>query len=80
MNPIHTTLAAVAALAAAGQIKKRGSRNATTSDAFRRWFGNSQVVDRTNNPLVVYHGTPDMRKIWKKRKKLVRYDFSFFYI
>ncbi len=28
MNPIHTTLAAVAALAAAGAVQKRGSRNA----------------------------------------------------
>ena len=65
MTPIHLTLAAVAALAAAGAAKKRGSRNATTSDAFRRWFGDSQVVDRAGNPLVVYHGTPDMRKIWK---------------
>tara|TARA_Y100000389_G_C17460744_1_gene521462 strand:- start:2590 stop:3261 length:672 start_codon:yes stop_codon:yes gene_type:complete len=65
MNPIHTTLAAVAALAAAGAAQKRGSRNATTSDAFRRWFGDSQVVDRAGNPLVVYHGAPDMRKIWE---------------
>ena len=29
--------------------------------AFRRWFGNSVVVDREGNPLVVYHGAPDVR-------------------
>ena len=57
MTPIHLTLAAVAALAAAGAAKKRGSRNATTSDAFRRWFGNSEIVDDDGKPLVVYHGT-----------------------
>lgn len=27
------------------------------SDAFRKWFGNSKVVDENGNPLVVYHGT-----------------------
>ena len=27
------------------------------SDAFRAWFGDSQVVDDNGNPLVVYHGT-----------------------
>lgn len=27
------------------------------NDAFRRWFRNSQVVDGSGNPLVVYHGT-----------------------
>lgn len=25
--------------------------------AFRRWFGDSKVVDKAGNPLVVYHGT-----------------------
>ncbi len=57
MNPAHLTLAAVAALAAAGAVQKRGSRNATNSDAFRRWFGDSQVVDEQGAPLVVYRGT-----------------------
>lgn len=28
-----------------------------TSPAFRRWFGDSAVVDRGGRPLVVYHGT-----------------------
>lgn len=27
------------------------------SDAFKRWFGDSKVVDEAGNPLVVYHGT-----------------------
>lgn len=29
----------------------------TDSPAFRRWFGDSKVVDADGNPLVVYHGT-----------------------
>ncbi len=26
---------------------------------FRRWFGESKVIDTLGKPLVVYHGTPD---------------------
>jgi hypothetical protein len=29
----------------------------TSSPAFRRWFGDSKVVDAQGNPLVVYHGS-----------------------
>lgn len=29
----------------------------TRSEAFKRWFGDSKVVDENGNPLVVYHGT-----------------------
>lgn len=34
------------------------------SDAFRRWFGDSKVVDASGQPLVVYHGAPDVRGIF----------------
>lgn len=37
-----------------------GASNAshvTDSDAFKRWFGDSKVVDSDGKPLVVYHGT-----------------------
>lgn len=33
----------------------------TDSPAFRRWFGDSKVVDASGAPLVVYHGSPDAR-------------------
>ena len=38
---------------------KRGSRatNPTSTRAFRRWFGESKVVDAEGRPLVVFHGT-----------------------
>lgn len=29
----------------------------TESEAFKRWFGDSKVVDENGQPLVVYHGT-----------------------
>jgi diguanylate cyclase (GGDEF)-like protein len=29
----------------------------TNTDNFRKWFGNSKVVDENGEPLVVYHGT-----------------------
>lgn len=37
------------------ELKK--SLRAPTTDAFKRWFGDSKVVDADDNPLVVYHGT-----------------------
>lgn len=33
----------------------------TDTPEFRRWFGDSKVVDENGEPLVVYHGTPDGR-------------------
>jgi hypothetical protein len=31
----------------------------TQSKEFKQWFGNSKVVDKSGNPLVVYHGTSE---------------------
>ena len=31
----------------------------TNTPAFKRWFGNSKVVDENGQPLVLYHGTYD---------------------
>lgn len=33
----------------------------TNTPEFKRWFGDSKVVDSSGRPLVVYHGTPDGR-------------------
>jgi len=33
------------------------SRTNTFTDAFRKWFGDSKVVDEEGNPIRVYHGT-----------------------
>ncbi len=42
----------------AGEVMaERDARRITDTPAFRRWFGDSKVVDAQGNPLVVYHGT-----------------------
>ena len=33
----------------------------TATAAFKNWFGDSKVVDANGEPLVVYHGSPDLR-------------------
>jgi GNAT superfamily N-acetyltransferase len=35
-----------------------GTGHRTHSEAFRKWFSGSVVVDRKGDPLVLYHGTP----------------------
>lgn len=46
--------------AAAGEGLPMFSDNAKPrADAFKKWFGRSQVVDKNGKPLVVYHGTTD---------------------
>ena len=35
----------------------RAAERGTSSSAFKKWFGSSQVVDEDDRPLVVYHGT-----------------------
>jgi hypothetical protein len=37
-------------------MKKEGQLK-TTSPQFKKWFGNSKVVDENGKPKVVYHGT-----------------------
>ncbi len=49
--------------AVAGEVRGRANAQASIgsrapqSEAFRRWFGDSKVVDESGQPLVVYHGT-----------------------
>lgn len=38
------------------------------SEAFKRWFGDSKVVDESGQPLVVYHGTHNEFAIFDKGK------------
>lgn len=45
---------------------------------FEKWFGNSKVVDKNGNPLVVYHGTTADIKIFDKSKQDVR-DAGFYF-
>ena len=59
MNGRDLTLSLVGALAVGAALGRRGSRatDPTSTPAFRRWFGESKVVDGAGRPLVVYHGT-----------------------
>jgi hypothetical protein len=34
-----------------------GAKTGPTTEAFKKWFGDSKVVDENGEPLVVYHGT-----------------------
>lgn len=38
-------------------IKTWDTQYSIKSEAFKKWFGESKVVDKQGNPLVVYHGT-----------------------
>lgn len=40
----------------------------TDTPAFRRWFGDSKVVDADGKPLVVYHGTGDVFDVFDNTK------------
>jgi len=33
------------------------SGKATETPEFKRWFGNSKLVDKDGKPLMLYHGT-----------------------
>lgn len=55
------------------------------SDAFKKWFGNSKVVDANGKPLVVYHGTKseidqfDIKKFGTSDEGLAGKGFYFTY-
>lgn len=38
--------------------------NVTNTPAFKRWFGDSKVVESSGAPRVVFHGAPDVRGIF----------------
>lgn len=41
----------------------------TKTPEFKKWFGRSKVVDKSGNPLVVYHGTRSNFSIFRPSKK-----------
>jgi hypothetical protein len=43
--------------AAPAQVKPAAARSAQDTPEFRKWFGDSKVVDSDGKPLVVYHGS-----------------------
>ena len=53
--------------------EKVGAEPQTDTPAFKRWFGDSKVVDKNGNPVVVYHGTDS------KFKKFNTEEGAFFF-
>ena len=49
----------------AADAAKEWQEKGTDSKYFKKWFGNSKVVDENGEPLVVYHGTENNFKIFK---------------
>lgn len=51
-------------------IRYQMRREQTETPEFKRWFGDSKVVDEDGNPLVVYHGTPGKKiNVFGERSK-----------
>ncbi len=48
---------------------KEASKKVTDNPNFVKWFGDSEVVDENGDPLVVYHGTKDVFKGFRKSIK-----------
>lgn len=57
--------------------KKKG----TESKYFKKWFGDSKVVDRNGQPEVVYHGTENNFKIFKNlgQSRQIGANIGFFF-
>lgn len=50
----------------------------TKTAAFKKWFGDSKVVDADGNPIIVYHGSPDVRGILTEGFKARKSGVAFF--
>ncbi len=54
----------------------------TDTEEFKNWFGNSKVVDKDGNPLVVYHGTNDNFTVFDSnitRSKRLNFGKGFYF-
>jgi hypothetical protein len=56
--------------------KVRYSLRNTDTPAFKQWFGDSKVVDKKGDPLVVYHGTDKTFDAFNLRKRGSRVGFQ----
>lgn len=66
-----------AALEGQPMFSRRAREEVTDSPEFKRWFGDSKIVDDDGNPLVVYHGTPRAGfSVFDKGKNTSNYNLS----
>lgn len=49
-------------------IKFPSPRGQTETEAFKKWFGDSRVVDKDGKPLIVYHGSTNDIEAFSKEK------------
>ena len=47
------------------------------SPEFKAWFGNSKIIDKNGNPLIVYHGTKDKFDGFEKDYMGKNFSFRF---
>lgn len=53
----------------AGEVGENGTKfSLKDSEAFKKWFGDSKVVDKKGNPLVVYHATDSEFNVFDRSK------------
>ena len=57
-----------------GAVRFSPDRAQTETPEFKRWFGNSKVVDENGDPLVVYHGTTGAFDVFDTRRQPVNDD------
>lgn len=50
-------------------INFMGRPGQTQTEEFKKWFGNSKIVDENGNPLVMYHGSPNNIEKFRHRSK-----------
>jgi len=60
------------------KLFSRSGADVTETPEFKRWFGDSKVVDSFGKPLVVHHGAPDMRGIFSEGFKAFSRGSVFF--
>ena len=51
------------------KLKSLLNENVINTPEFKRWFGNSRVVDKHGNPMMVFHGTSSDNNFTAFRKK-----------
>ena len=53
----------------AGEVGENGTKfSLKDSEAFKKWFGDSKVVDKNGDPLVVYHATDSEFNVFDRSK------------
>ena len=66
--PVSEQKKIVDAMNKEGELFQSDVKKQTETPEFKKWFGDSKVVDENGEPLVVYHGTPEKFSTFQKRQ------------